>query len=170
MVGGGVALATPPSLPQRVSVPVVAVAVPRAPEPLSVSLRTADGHLEQVTPAVEPAHGIPLDPEKRCPKFEDAFRKYGLKPVATFSYIAYRESRCRIKAINIIYGKNGKVVWALNKNGTFDSGLMQINSGHRQIVRKICGGGLDKLMLLDCNLRVAKYLLNHGGLQHWGFG
>ena len=68
------------------------------------------------------------EPVKRCTKFEKKFFEYGLTPVDTFSYIAWRESRCRIKAINIIYNADGSVKWALNKNGTFDSGILQINS------------------------------------------
>lgn len=102
-----------------------------------------------------------------CPQFEPLFRKYGLEPVKTFSQIAWRESRCRIKAINAKWGVNGEIIWTLNKNGTFDSGLLQINSGHRGHVRKVCKADLDKLLTLDCNLKMAKFLLDNGGLNHW---
>jgi hypothetical protein len=108
------------------------------------------------------------EPVKRCTKFEKKFLEYGLTPVDTFSYIAWRESRCRIKAINIIYNADGSVKWALNKNGTFDSGILQINSSWKTVTRKVCGGGVDRLLILDCNLKVAKYLLDNGGLVHWG--
>ena len=115
------------------------------------------------------AKAVPSDSTKRCPKFEPLFEKYGLFPVDTFSYIAWRESRCRIKAINALWDDDGNMVWSLNKNGTWDSGLLQINSGHRENVKKVCKGDLDRLMMLDCNLRMAKFLLDNGGLRHWGF-
>lgn len=171
MLGGGLALAMPPSPVQpslAASVPVTAP--PRVVEPLSVVYSVAQRHPEPVivAPVVVPAHGVPSDPTKRCPQFEPAFRKYGLLPVKVFSYIAWRESNCRIKAINIVYDKHGKVVWSLNANGSYDSGLLQINSSWKTVTRKVCGGGLDRLMLLDCNLRVGKYLLEHGGIGHWG--
>lgn len=108
--------------------------------------------------------------EWRCPKYEALFAQYGLVPVETFSYIAYRESRCRKKAINAIWDENGNMIWALNKNGSYDSGLLQINSTWKTVTKQICKGGIEKLMELDCNLRVAKYLLDNGGLGHWGMG
>lgn len=119
------------------------------------------------TPATAHAHPIPSDTSQRCPQFEQAFKRYGLKPVSTFSYIAWRESRCRIKATNIRRDRHGKPIWTLNTNGTYDSGLLQINSSWRTVTRKVCGGGIDQLMILDCNLRVAKYLLDNGGTAHW---
>ena len=121
------------------------------------------------TTTTEPvSNRIPSDPSKRCPKFEQAFERYGLYPVDTFSYIAWRESRCRIKAINALWNSAGDMTWSLNKNGTYDSGLLQVNSGHRETVRRICGSDLSALMTVDCNLRVARYLLDNGGLRHWG--
>ena len=102
-----------------------------------------------------------------CPKWEPAIKKIGL-PVKEFSFIAWRESRCRIKAINAIW-KNGKIVWTLNKNKTYDSGLLQINSGHRELVKKTCRGDLDLLLTLDCNLAVAKALYDSYGLRPWHY-
>lgn len=103
--------------------------------------------------------------EKRCPQWEAKFKEHGL-PVKEFSYIAWRESRCRIKAINAIW-KNGKIVWTLNKNGTYDSGLLQINSSHKSLTRRVCKGGIEKLLELDCNLKVAKHLYDAHGLGPW---
>jgi len=103
----------------------------------------------------------------KCPKFEQLFKQYGLLPVDTFSYIAWRESRCNPKAINAKWDKNGNLTYHLNKNKTWDSGLLQINSGHRETVKRICKADLDKLMEVDCNLKVAKYILDNGGLNHW---
>jgi len=115
-----------------------------------------------------PNREIPSDPEKRCPQFEPAFEKYGL-PVEAFSYIAWRESRCRIKAINIIWDAQGNIVWALNKDKSYDSGLLQINSSWKTVTRRVCGTDLSGLMILDCNLRVAKFILENstGGLGNW---
>jgi hypothetical protein len=104
---------------------------------------------------------------KRCKEFEGKMSEYGL-PVMWFTYIAYRESRCRVGAVNARW-KNGKIVWTLNKNGTFDSGLFQINSGWRTLTKQTCGGGLEMLMTVDCNMKMAKVLLDNGGLRHWGF-
>ena len=104
---------------------------------------------------------------KSCPKWEPAIKAAGL-PVKEFSYIAWRESRCRIKAINAIW-ENGKIVWTLNKNGTYDSGLLQINSGHRELVKKVCKGDLPLLLTLPCNLSVAKQLYDAHGLAPWTY-
>lgn len=104
---------------------------------------------------------------KRCPHFEQMFKDYGLEPVAVFSKIAYRESRCNPSAVNAKWDANGNIVWTLNKNGSYDSGLLQINSTWKTVTRKICGGDIKLLIQLDCNLRVAKYLLDNGGLNHW---
>lgn len=93
-------------------------------------------------------------------------QKYGL-PVKDFSYIAYRESGCRIKAINARFDKHGNVTWTLNKNGSIDRGLFQINSVHKDTVRKLCKGDLDTLLHLDCNMTVAKYLYDRYGLTPW---
>lgn len=110
---------------------------------------------------------VPDDKNERCPKFEPLFKEYGLEPVDTFSYIAYRESRCRIKAVNARWDENGNIVWTLNKDGSYDIGLLQINSTWKTVTRNICGGDITMLYQLDCNLRVAKYLLDNGGLGHW---
>lgn len=110
---------------------------------------------------------VPRDATKRCPEFEPVFRKYGLKPVETFSYIAWRESRCRIKAINAKWDSKGNIVWTLNRDGSYDSGILQVNSSWKTVTKQVCGGGIDLLLTLDCNLKVSKYLLDNGGLRHW---
>jgi hypothetical protein len=110
---------------------------------------------------------IPSDKTRRCPQFEQAFRDYGLVPVKVFSYIAYRESRCNPNAVNARWNANGKIIWTLNKNGSFDSGLLQVNSSWQTVTRNICGGEVALLRTLDCNLKVSKYLLDNGGLRHW---
>jgi hypothetical protein len=110
-----------------------------------------------------------LDQGQRCPQFEDDFLAAGLPP-KIMSYVAYRESRCRVGAINARFDSKGNVVWTLNKNGTFDSGLLQVNSGWKSVTAKVCRtkfGDLKVLLRLDCNLKVAKYLYDNGGLRHW---
>lgn len=103
---------------------------------------------------------------KSCPKWEPAIKAAGL-PVKEFSYIAWRESRCRIKAINATWNEKGEMTYHLNKNKTWDSGLLQINSGHRELVKKVCRGDLELLLTLPCNLSVAKYLHKRYGLSPW---
>jgi hypothetical protein len=107
--------------------------------------------LAEIIPA-----GVPKDPTKRCPEWEDKFREYGL-PAKTFSYIAYRESRCNPKAHNT----------TLNRNKTQDLGLVQVNSSWKTVTRNICGTDITGLFDVDCNLKVAKYLFDNGGLGHW---
>ena len=102
-----------------------------------------------------------------CAKLEKHFRQHGL-PVKEFTYIAKRESGCNPKAINARFNKKGEVIWTLNKNGTIDRGLLQINSIHEPTVRQLCGkGGLDLLLTTDCNLKVAAYLYKRYGLVPW---
>lgn len=100
--------------------------------------------------------GIPKDPTQRCPQWEAKFREYGL-PVVAFSYISFRESRCNERAWNR----------TLNRDGSQDLGLVQINSSWRTVTRDICGTGIKGLFNVDCNLSVAKYLYDNGGLRHW---
>lgn len=111
--------------------------------------------------------GVPADLSKRCPQYESLLAAHGLRPVQAFSYIAWRESRCRPDAINARWDKSGRLVWTLNRNRSYDSGLLQVNSSWKTVTRQTCGGGIDLLLTLDCNLRVAKYLLDNGGLRHW---
>ena len=101
----------------------------------------------------------------RCPNLEPKLAEHGL-PIE-LSAIAYRESRCDTRAVNARWNADGVLVWTLNKNGTIDRGILQVNSSHAPIVRDVCGTDLDGLYEIDCNLSVAKYLYDHGGLAHW---
>ena len=107
-----------------------------------------------------------------CPQWEAKMAAYGL-PADPFSKIAYRESRCNPEAVNARWDAQGNMVWSLNKNGTYDSGLFQINSGHKERVRQVCGSKalanhLAGLRTLDCNLAMAAFLYDNGnGLGHW---
>ena len=114
---------------------------------------------------------VPSDLTMRCPMWEEKFAQYGLKPVKVFSYIAWRESRCRPKAVNATWDDAGNITWTLNKDGSIDRGLMQINSTWKTVTATVCGsefGDMDVLYDVDCNLRVARHLLDNGGLGHWG--
>lgn len=134
----------------------------------------AAGLPTDVVPAVikpTPKYNISYDKDKRCPHFEQAFEQYGLHPVDVFSYIAWRESRCNPEAINAIW-KNGKIVWTLNKDKSYDSGLLQINSSWKSVTSNVCDsdyGNLKVLLSLDCNLKVAKYIMDNStsGLGNW---
>lgn len=99
---------------------------------------------------------ISPDKTKRCPQWEDKFVEYGLPP-KLFSYIAWRESRCNPKAHNT----------TLNRDGSQDLGLLQVNSTWVTVTRNICGTSIDGLFNIDCNLSVAKYLYDNGGAGHW---
>ncbi len=113
--------------------------------------REAMPNVVEIVPA-----GVPTHSKHRCPQWEPKFREYGL-PVKAFSYIAYRESRCNPKAHNT----------TLNRNGSQDLGLVQVNSSWRTVTRNICGTDITGLFNVDCNLAVAKYLYDNGGLGHW---
>lgn len=138
---------------------------PGMPEDVVVALEEPTDQVEEPSRKT-----VPKDKSKRCPQFEGMFKEYGLEPVETFSYIAWRESRCRIKAINATWDAQGNITWTLNENGTYDSGILQINSSWKTATRQVCGGGIDMLLMLDCNLKMGKYLLDNGGLGHWRMG
>lgn len=106
-----------------------------------------------------PRRRIPSDLTQRCPQWEEKFAQYGL-PVKVFSYIAWRESRCQPDAHNK----------TLNKDKSQDRGLLQINSTWRTVTANACGskmGDMSVLFDVDCNLAVARYLYDNGGLGHW---
>lgn len=118
---------------------------------------------------------FPSDKTLRCPKWEAKFREYGL-PVEVFSYIAYRESRCNPKSVNARWNSKGQLTYTLNNNGTWDSGLVQINSSWVRTVREVCNvdegsfrKDLEALLKVDCNLKVAKWIMENssGKLRNW---
>ena len=125
--------------------------------PLSEAYRASDKVL--ILPVEVVPEGVPKDKTKRCPQWERHFAEFGL-PVETFSYVAWRESRCNILAHNR----------TLNKNKTQDRGLLQINSSWVTVTAKECAsqrGDLSVLFDVRCNLAVARYLYRNGGLRHW---
>lgn len=125
--------------------------------PLSEAYRASDKVL--VLPVEVVPEGVPADKTKRCPQWEDEFAAFGL-PVQAFSYIAYRESRCNPLAHNK----------TLNRNGSQDRGVLQINSSWVTVTARECAsqkGDLSVLFDVRCNLAVARYLYRNGGLRHW---
>lgn len=125
---------------------------------------------------------IPISEQYRCPKYHRALKEMGLKPVAVWSYLMWRESRCQPKVIGWNY-KRGKdhtdcrlapaeVYRKCPAVSSYDSGLLQINSSWVTVTASVCRtpwGDLRPLRTTQCNLRVAKYLFDNGGLGHWGF-
>lgn len=116
----------------------------------------------------------PKDQSMRCPNLEPVLEAYGLFPVETWSYIAWRESGCRRKAQNATWDANGNMTYALNKDGSYDTGILQINSSWKSVTAKVCGENavdnhMQGLKSVDCNLRVARYIMDNsqGGLANW---
>lgn len=132
-------------------------------------------HVPAVTYPTSSGPRFPSDQSMRCPKWEAKFREHGL-PVEVFSYIAWRESKCNPKAINARWNSKGVMTYALNSNGTWDSGLVQINSSWVRIVREVCNvdtgsmrQDLEALLKVDCNLKMAKWIMDNtsGKLRNW---
>lgn len=102
---------------------------------------------------------LPTNKTMYCPNWEPLFKDHQL-PSKLFSYIAWRESRCNPGAVNALW-ENGKIVWTLNQDGSYDSGLLQINSTWKTVTSKVCKaqyGDLTVLTVPSCNVKVAKYL------------
>jgi hypothetical protein len=117
--------------------------------------------------------------ERRCAQYESLLRKHKL-PVATFSAIMWRESRCKTKAIGWNYRsgmshRDCKLSPAATYRRcravkSFDSGLLQINSAWRSVTSQVCNakqGDLSVLLIPECNIRVASHLYKNGGIGHW---
>jgi hypothetical protein len=116
----------------------------------------------------------------RCPQYESLLAKYEL-PVAEFSRIMYRESRCTPKAIGWNYRRGmshndcklspAATYRRCKAVKSFDSGLLQINSSWVSVTSQACKtkyGDLSVLLIPDCNLKVAKYLFKEGGgIGNW---
>lgn len=110
---------------------------------------------------------LPNDKQSYCPNFEPIFKKYAL-PVKVFSYIAWRESRCNPGAVNAKW-ENGKIVWTLNSNGSYDSGLLQINSSWFRTLRENLGYTPDDLFQPGVNALFASWILHFTSnrLKNW---
>jgi hypothetical protein len=115
-----------------------------------------------------------------CPKYEPLLRKhFPAKVVPVMSRIMYRESRCTPKAIGWNYrpgtgASNCKLAPAATYRKckavkSYDIGLLQINSTWLSVTRAVCKKQdiIRALQDPSCNVRVARYLYDNGGLGHW---
>ena len=118
---------------------------------------------------------------ERCPKQERLLRQYfPADVVPTMSRIMWRESRCLETAVGWnykrpygpancrrapfeIYLKTCRYI------ASFDSGYLQVNSSWSTVTKRLCGRSPREGALLEakCNLEVAKWLYENGGLGHW---
>lgn len=118
--------------------------------------------------------GVPKDKSKRCPQWEPKIAEAGL-PVQTFSYIAWRESRCRARSVNARWRGN-QIVWTLNSNGSYDSGIFAVNSSWHSAVKQVCTINtgskrldLEALYNVDCSIAMAVWIMENtkGKLGNW---
>ena len=95
-----------------------------------------------------------------CPQWEPLFRKHGL-PAKAFSRIAWRESRCNPKSVSAVRRSTGRP----------DVGLLQIQGSWVTVTNQICRVPRKRVVVAltdaSCNVRVARYLYDNGGLGHW---
>jgi hypothetical protein len=154
------ALAISLGIAHAASAPAPVVVTPQAITyvTLPTNMDTADGASRKAGEN-PPAHKTKLTSE-RCPEWEDEIAAAGLPPI--FSRIAKRESGC----VPDIVSKTRYTGWP-------DVGLLQIQGSWRTVTSDICRVPRDQviqaLRQVPCNLAVARYLYDHGGLGHWGF-
>ena len=81
------------------------------------------------------------------------------KIVPIMSKIAYRESRCNERSLSQVRKSTGRP----------DVGLMQIQGSWATVTRAVCKTQdvIKSLLTARCNVKVAKYLYDNGGLGHW---
>ena len=98
---------------------------------------------------------------RSCPQYEAQIARYFPRDVVkTFSRIAWRESRCNPKSVSAVRRSTGYP----------DVGFLQVSGSWRSVTYRICKPKRDHIKALtnlDCNLRVARYLYDNGGLGHW---
>jgi hypothetical protein len=95
-----------------------------------------------------------------CPKWEPLLaRHFPAKVVPVMSRIAYRESRCTERALSPVRKSTGRP----------DVGLLQIQGSWASVTRAVCKKQdvIKALLNAECNVKVAGYLYNNGGLGHW---
>lgn len=95
-----------------------------------------------------------------CPQWEPLLRRhFPAKVVPQLSRIMYRESRCTARALSPVRKSTGRP----------DVGLMQIQGSWATVTRAVCKTKTVIPALLDpqCNIKVARYLYDNGGLGHW---
>ena len=114
--------------------------------------------LALITAISIPAHASAAT--NSCPQWEPLLaRHFPAKVVPTMSRIAYRESRCNPQSLSTVRKSTGRP----------DVGLMQIQGSWATVTRAVCKKQdvVKALLNAECNVKVAKYLYNNGGLGHW---
>jgi len=114
-----------------------------------------------------------------CPQWHVKLKQYGL-PVAEFSRIMYRESRCQPGVIGWNYHKGtsykdcklspAPTYKRCKAVRSYDSGLLQVNSGWVTLTAQTCHTALGDLTVLlqpDCNLAVASAIYKGSGIGNW---
>lgn len=97
---------------------------------------------------------VPAEAHARCPRYESLLKANGL-PVATFSRIMYRESGCQRQARHV------------NRNGTIDRGVLQINSIHLKRGGVAYGYAPAQLYEPAVNVKIAARLYRRSGMRPW---
>lgn len=95
-----------------------------------------------------------------CPKWEPLLRQYfPAKVVPVMSKIAYRESRCNAQSLSSVRASTGRP----------DVGLLQVQGSWATVTRAVCKKQdvIKALLNARCNVKVARYLYDNGGLGHW---
>ena len=95
-----------------------------------------------------------------CPQWEPLLAQhFPAKVVPIMSRIAYRESRCNPKSTSEVRKSTGRP----------DVGLMQIQGSWATVTRAVCKKQdvIRALQDASCNVKVARYLYDNGGLRHW---
>ena len=95
-----------------------------------------------------------------CPQWEPLLaRHFPAKVVPVMSKIAYRESRCTERALSPVRKSTGRP----------DVGLMQVSGSWATVTRAVCKKQdvVKALLNAECNVKVARYLYDNGGLGHW---
>jgi hypothetical protein len=95
-----------------------------------------------------------------CPKWELLLKQYfPAKVVPVMSKIAYRESRCNERSLSVVRKSTGRP----------DVGLLQIQGSWATVTRAVCKKQdvVKALLSAECNVKVARYLYDNGGLGHW---
>jgi len=95
-----------------------------------------------------------------CPKWEPLLAQhFPAQIVPTMSRIAYRESRCNPASLSAVRTSTGRP----------DVGLLQIQGSWVTVTRAVCKKQdvVQALLNAKCNVKVARYLYDNGGLRHW---
>jgi hypothetical protein len=95
-----------------------------------------------------------------CPQWEPLLKRhFPAKVVPVMSRVMWRESRCTEGALSPVRKSTGRP----------DVGLLQIQGSWATVTRAVCKKQdvIKALLNAQCNVKVAGYLYNNGGLGHW---